>query len=142
MRVLCVFSYTTGSAAVIRALSNLDYLGQETYTDDALNVARTQVFGKAGDRKEFANIVVVISDGPPWPLSRRQPTVNQASDLQRIATVFAIGITSEIDVGILSLISSSPRELNRNYFITPDFDELENILQPLLSSACQASECK
>ncbi len=142
MRMLCACSYTPERAGVINGLSNSDYLGQEMHTDDALNVARTQVFGQAGDRPTIANIVVVISDGQPWPPSRRQPTVNQALDLQRIATVFAIGITPEIDVGILRLLSSSPRVLNRNYFITPDFDELENILQPLLASACPTNRCK
>ncbi len=141
-RVMYAFSYTSGSAAIIDALQNLDYLGQETHTDDALNVARTQVFGQAGDRPAVLNVVVIISDGQPFPPSRRQPTVNQAADLQRIATSFAIGVTNEIDSGILRLLSSNPRELNRNYFTTPDFDELENNLQPLLTSVCQTSERK
>ena len=45
--------------------SSLDYPGGNTATMDGLDMARTEVFGQAGDRSDVRNVAVVITDGIP-----------------------------------------------------------------------------
>ena len=81
--------------------------------------------------------MIIVTDGVPFPANLRDPTIESAAQLQRIATTFAVGITNQIDVELLSFLSSVPRLQNVNYFTSPDFDELEASLVPLLASVCE-----
>ncbi len=121
---------------MLDTVSRLEYRGGETHTNDALDQARNSVFGQAGDRPNVLNVVIIITDGVPFPDFRRTPTINSAASLQSISTIFAIGITELIDVNLLSLLSSQPRVMDVNYFTSPDFEQLELSLQPILRSVC------
>ena len=79
----------------------------------------------------------MVTDGVPFPANLRQPTIDSAESLQQIATMFAVGITDSIDPDLLARLSSQPRELDRNYFTSPNFAELEASLVPLLASVCE-----
>ncbi len=129
-------SYTGGADFVRATVSQLPYRSGTTSTDAALRQARNDIFGQIGDRATVSNVVIIITDGVPFPGTLRQPTIEAAIDLQRVATVFAVGITDNIDMDLLSRLSSLPRVLNRNFFSTPDFVGLEEKFLPLLESVC------
>ncbi len=137
--ILFIFSYIQGSASVINEVSNLEYRGGTTSTNRALDQARTDVFQNDGDRPQVLNVVIIVTDGVPFPATLRQPTIDAASQLQAIATSFAVGITNSIDEGLLQSLSSQPRQRDQNYFMTPNFDQLEEKLVPLLSIVCPVS---
>lgn len=53
--------------------------------------------------------------------------------------MYAIGITQFIDEATLKFLSSSPQEKDNNYFISPDFNGLQNILDTVLQNTCGAT---
>ncbi len=94
------------------------------------------MFGRAGDRPNVTNVVIIITDGLP-NTELRNATLEAARDLQEIATMFAVGITDEIDEDVLRNLSSQPRILKQNYFTSANFSILVNNLEPLLDSFCR-----
>ena len=50
--------------SAIRALED-DFPAGWTNTADAFAMARTQIFGQAGDRDSADNMVIIITDGVP-----------------------------------------------------------------------------
>ena len=71
------------------------------------------------------NIVILVTDGIPFPSNLIQPTIDSAKTLQQIAFMFAVGITEAIDIDLLARLSSQPRLLEYSYFRSPDFTLLE-----------------
>lgn len=132
----CTYSYryTTKSGLVnaIRALEGA-YPEGWTNTADGFSVTRTQVFNTNGDRSDASNVVIIITDG--IPTRNEGEAIPQARNLHNEGIrVYAIGITQFIDEATLRDFSSSPRELGTNYFTTPDFSGLDNILSSVISS--------
>ena len=118
----------------MRDLKN-QYQGGNTNTQDALRSARSNFFGTGGDRFDGQNILIVITDGVPT--IQPENTIPEASAAKGDGiTIFAVGITRFIDENILREISSSPRQKDRNYFTSPDFDQLDDILDNLIGQAC------
>ncbi len=133
----CSISYTEGADFILSQVNSLAYLGGETSTDEALRITRVEVLGGQGNRPGITNLVILITDGIPHPVSRREPAIREARLLQNEATVVSVGITSFIDVGLLRLFSSEPREEDKSYFMSPDFETLEqNVLSNLLQEVC------
>ncbi len=128
-----------GSLFVLEAVENLRYTGGETHTNDALDLVIQELLrpGRPGYRPSVPHVVIILTDGVPFPLDRRQPTINTGADVQQVATSFAIGVTGDVDLGILALLSSTPRIFNQNYFSTPNFAALNQTLQPVLESVCR-----
>ncbi len=128
-----------GSLSVLEAVNDLRYTGGETHTNDALDLVIRDLLrpGRPGYRPSVPHVVIILTDGVPVPVDRRQPTINSGADVQQIATCFAIGVTDEVDLGILALLSSTPRIFNQNYFSSPNFDALNQTLQPVLESVCR-----
>ena len=128
----------TDAESVKNALRNLRYMGQETNTPAALRVARQQCFQERnGDRPNVQNLAIVISDGVPYPSSRRQPAIAQAEVLRATGTrVVSIGITDLIDEMFLKDISSSPHIMNQDYFTSPSFVALNEISRSVAEFSC------
>ena len=83
---------------------------------------RTQVFGQSGDRFNFPNYAVVITDG--------QPTVNVdqlPGEIQNVQSsgikVYVVGVTNQVNEATLQSISSAPHQVN------PDM--VSNVVLPL-----------
>lgn len=116
---------------------DLQYQGGQTATNEAVELMRTEVFTQDGDRPEVANIVILISDGVPFPDSRRTPAIENAARAQADGIqMFAVGITFLIDEQLLRLLSSPPRRLDENYFTSPDFEQLDTVLERILPTVC------
>ena len=50
--------------------------------------------------------------------------------------IIGVGITRSVDEAELKAISSSPQEIDRNYFMVPYFDQLTNIVEKLATEVC------
>ena len=80
-------------------------------------------------------MVIIVTDG--IPTRNEEQATPEAQILQDTGVkIYAIGITKFIDESILKSFSSQPQTKDNNYFMTPDFAGLENILQGVLRSTC------
>ena len=92
------------------AITNLPYRGGQTDTTDGLSYMRTQVFGTSGDRSNFPNVAVVITDGNP-NVNVDQLT-NEIQNVQNAGIkVYVVGVTSTVSEPTLQQISSSPHQV-------------------------------
>ena len=114
------------------AILRIPYIGSNTNTSGGLAVMTSQGFTVAnGDRPEFPNVAVVITDG--FSTTDNLTTVPNAERAHELGIdVIAVGITNNINVTELRLVSSPPRLLNQNYFISDDFDMLDEQVRPAL----------
>ena len=131
-------TYDTASA-ISAALLAIPYLGQTTNTPEALLQTRTQCFNRAnGDRPDVDNLAIVVTDGVPFPDSRRSPALDEAKALRDSGvTVISIGITDNIDVDFLREMSSPPQIEGRNYFTATDFNALLQIQNTVVEGTCE-----
>lgn len=123
-------------SSVKAAIMRTGYPGRNTNTSGGLYITRTQIFnGQNGDRPNVRNMAVVITDGKStWD---HEKTVPYAEDLRRDGVeVITIGITNSVDENELKAMSSLPQRQHSNYFTSPNFQELENILDGLVKSTC------
>ncbi len=120
------------------AILAIQYLGQTTNTPEALRVTRTQCFNVAnGDRPNVPNLVLIVTDGQPFPRDRRGPALVEARALKDTGvTSIAIGITSDIDVDFLRELSSSPQLEGQNFFTATDFAVLNTIQRTVVEGTC------
>ena len=119
------------------AIQSLNHVGGQTNTGKALHITRTQCFATAnGERQNVPNIAIVMTDGLPTVVNYN--TNVEASMLKRESTVLAVGITEHVEVRLLKDISSFPQKENQNYFTTPDFSDLRDILNILVTETCKA----
>ena len=116
---------------------SLKLIGGETNTGKALHVARTKCFNsKYGEREGVPNIAVIITDGLPTVLD--YDLSSEATTLKQISTTLAVGVTDSVEKHLLMELSSSPQKENENYFATPNFLNLGDILKTLVIETCQA----
>ncbi len=117
-------------------VTGMEYDPGYTKTHLAMELARTEIFQPAGgDRENITNVVMILTNERP---SIYQKMVEAAEELQGVATVYAVGVG---DMGrdnitdILQIMSSQPKEPGKNYF-TASFEDLEQIVDPVLGSLC------
>lgn len=94
-----------------------------------------------GVRPDATNVVLVITDGVPFPESRKQPALNAANDILEAGIImFAVGITDDIEEDVLKALSSQPRLLGQNFFTSPSFDVLDEITGRVARQTCKGNE--
>ncbi len=132
------------AGAINAALLATPYLGQTTNTPQALIQTRTECFSTGnGDRPNVPNLAIVITDGVPFPDSRRSPALDEARALRDSgATVISIGITDNIDADFLREMSSPPQIEGQNYFTATDFNALQEIQNTVVEGTCTTLEGK
>ena len=128
--------------AIAQAILTSPYLGSTTNTPEALRLTRTQCFNVAnGDRPNIPNLVIVVTDGVPYPETRRTPALNEARALRDTgAVVISIGITNAIDEDFLKGMSSAPQLEGQNYFTATDFGVLNEIQKTVVTGTCEILE--
>lgn len=126
-------------AALIDAINRTEYLGENTNTSGGLRVMREQQFLQSrGDRSTVENIAIVITDGKST--YDNQSTIPEAMAARADGIqIFAVGVTASIDVEEVMLMSSLPQLVNRNYFLTEDFQDINSVMVALIEETCQAS---
>ena len=78
---------------------------------EALLQTRLQCFNSTtGDRPGVDNLVIIVTDGVPFPIERLEPAIHEAATLRDTGvTIIAIGVTDEIDEDFLKEMSSFPQ---------------------------------
>lgn len=124
------------------AIENIPYLGQTTNTPEALLQSRMQCFSpQNGDRPAIINLAITVTDGVPYPPSRRGPAIEAAKALRDSGVkMIAVGVTDVIDQDFLRELSSTPQIEGLNYFTATDFKALEEIRQNVVDRSCEALE--
>ena len=118
------------------AISRTEYLGGNTNTAGGIRIMNDVEFSpRNGDRPDAQNIAIVITDG----VSTRDedqtiPEAIRARD--RGIQIYSVGITQGINEEELKRMSSSPQEMDRNYFKAKDFQNLERVAHAILTEAC------
>ena len=134
----------TDAESVKRAIHNINFLGQQTNTAEALKVTREQCFNVAnGDRSNIHNLAIMITDGiPESNFHIRMPeTLNEAEALKESgAIVLTIGVTDDIDRQFLDAISSSSSlQINTQMsFYVEDFTLLGTIRRRVGDAICSS----
>ena len=101
------------------SILDIPYMGQTTNTPEALHQAGIQCFN-VGVREDADNVVVIITDGVPFPAERRTPALVEARKLkEKGIRIAAIGVTNVVDEEFLSGISSGS-----TYSMVERFQEL------------------
>ena len=119
-----------------RTISLITHIGGPTNTGKALYITRSQCFNRNnGERRGIPNITIVITDGLPTVVEF--DAYEEATSLKQVSTVIAVGITKNVESQFLRDISSSPQRENENYFVTPNFSGLSNIVNALVTETCQ-----
>ena len=135
------------AASVKAAIKSMPYLGTAdptTNTPEALRVARTQCFDpNRGARPDKTNVVIIVTDGLPTPSNREEEALNEAAMLANGHTiVVAVGITNAVTEDYIRGLSSRPKELNKQYFLLPNFNALTSIYSSLSVTTCPTEESK
>ena len=118
------------------AVRRIPYYNAWTNTAEALIKARTECFRPlSGDRPQAKNIAIVITDGIP---TLNAYAVGQEADALKAlgVTMLAVGITNEVNAETLRTLSSFPQQEGINYFTSPDFQSLDEVLQDLVPQTC------
>ena len=123
--------YSTKQALREQILAT-SYIGSNTNTSGGLYVMYSEAFTEAnGDRPGIPNVGVVITDG--FSTTDNQSTVPNAVRARQMGIeLFAVGITNNINLQELRLISSEPQLENVNYFVSDDFATLDEQVRPAL----------
>ncbi len=95
-----------------------------------------EIFRGPGNRDGVIDVAVVITDGQPT--DNVEDTQPEAFAAQNDGIrMFAVGITDNVNVFTLRYLSSPPRNLDENYFTSPNFDVLQRMLNTLLQEVCR-----
>ena len=122
---------------VQEAIRNVPYLGQTTNTPEAFRQADLQCFSAVnGDRDDADNVIIIVTDGVPFPTTGREPALREARRLMNQGIeISAVGITESVDENFLRGISSGD-----NYFKVTDFEELGSEREQISRGVCQMTE--
>lgn len=129
-------------ADVQNAILAIPYMGQTTNTPESLIQTRLQCFDPtSGDRPDVNNLAIIVTDGLPFPASRRNPAISEAAALRATGvTMIAIGVTDALDPDFLKEMSSPPQIKDQNYFTATDFGALNDITKAVVEGTCEAVE--
>ena len=109
------------------AVASIGYSPNERSNASAGILLMMQQFQQQNHANFAAKIAVLVTDGNLN--SDSKDTVASAMEAKNKGiTVFAIGVTNNIDQEELQQISSAPQLLGVNFFISPKFEALEYIL--------------
>ncbi|XP_013401673.1 ZP domain-containing protein-like [Lingula anatina] len=119
-------------AAILAAVDRIRQMGDGTNTALALSTVRTSSFTAArGDRPNVPNLVIVMTDGRSNDMAA---TAREANKLRNIASVFAIGVGSNVNTAELKAMATDPD--SKFVFTVTDFSALSNIETQLATDAC------
>ncbi|XP_048579525.1 collagen alpha-3(VI) chain isoform X4 [Nematostella vectensis] len=124
---------TLSASELDTSISNLPYAGGRTRIDLALGVASSSLFGDR--RPGVPQILILITDGvqskdPGYiPVSQAMHPIREAG-----ISSLAVGIGKSIDFAELNQIAADANHV----FIVGAFDELQGIVQGLVTRSCSA----
>lgn len=121
---------------IINAIRSLPAGNGETNLYEGLVLLRQQFQAQSGGRPELQSIAIVLTDGKPNINADKTVAEAQAAYLQDGILIYVVGITDQIDLKQIHDISSPPHKENENYWITPDFRTMSEILNGVQKVTC------
>ena len=123
------------------AIASIDYSPNERSNTSAGILLMMQQFQQQNHGYFAAKIAVLITDGKST--SDSKDTVASAMEAKNKGiTVFAIGVTDNIDQEELRQISSDPQILGVNFFLSPNFEALDFMLPSVEAQIKRGKWCK
>ncbi|XP_078580606.1 uncharacterized protein LOC144864418 isoform X3 [Branchiostoma floridae x Branchiostoma japonicum] len=125
----------TDKAAVLDAISKINYNGGSTFTGAAIDFVRNNEFTSVnGDRDDVPNILIVITDGNPNDdVSGPAISANNAG-----ITTYAVGIGSNVDqANLVQMTAGRPGRVLQ----AADFTDLTTVVGTLQENVCDAVYC-
>ncbi|CAL1547479.1 unnamed protein product [Lymnaea stagnalis] len=114
---------------ILQSIRALQYPDEQTRTDLAIDEA-VNMFNRLGRGGSVPKLMMVITDGASTVPSQTQVSAARAK-AQNI-TIFAVGVTNQVDVKELQALASKPEQV----IITADFTTLEVSLNEATNRAC------
>ena len=131
----------TDKNSLNEAIRRIPYLGGHANTADGIRVMHDVEFTpQNGDRSGIPNIAVVVVDG----VSTRDKasTIPEAIRARNDGIkIYSVGITSGVNEAELRDISSPPHVKDKNYFMAPNFQNLDKLAIAITSEACDNGKC-
>ena len=126
---------------LIAEISLVPYLGGYTNTQAGLKLVRDELFTyDHGDRDDWPNVLVVITDG-----ESNINNVNTIPSAQKLhndgVKIISIGITNDVNIEELKSLSSEPRRENYDWFQTNNFAVLNTIQDTIASTVHIINVC-
>ena len=129
---------------VREAIIDAPYEGGTTNTPEALRRADLQCFNAAnGDRDDAENVIIIVTDGNPYPPARREPALKEARRIKsKGIAIIGVGIVEDYDYSYDPLDGDFLREISsrNNTFLVTDFLLLETVRLPILEELCLSQE--
>jgi collagen type VI alpha len=127
----------TSKSDIFRAIRTIPAGIGQTNTYEGLQKMRRDVFNeKNGDRPDVPNVGVVITDGESNINDWLTVGEAEAARSQGIK-LFSVGVTNDVNLQELRDISSYPHEEGKNFWRTPNFTSLNNIIESLQRETCE-----
>ncbi len=128
--------------SLISAIQALKYSPQWTNLAYGLHEMTTSQFtGSHGDRSNYPNVAVVIlataADQGLNDILSEAETAWKAD-----ITIYGVGIKPLVNRMEIQNISSSPHELNKNYFILSDSSQLSSLVTSLVTRIFSSGTCQ
>ena len=122
---------------VQQAILSVPYMGQTTNTPEAFRVADIECFSAVnGDRDDADNVIIIATDGVPFPEDRRTPAVMEAIRLKdQGVDIIAVGVTNFVDEDFLRGISS-----RNSYTRVTDFEGLTTQIEQIYLQTCEITQ--
>ena len=125
--------------SLMSAINSIGYIGSNTNTSGGIRALAQQFTPARGDRPEAKNIAIILTDGAST--FDRQRTVPDAEQARRNGIeIFSVGITTQVNEDELKRMSSPPQQIEKNYFLSTDFVELNKIREQIIKETCSASQ--
>lgn len=125
------FTKYTTTADIVDAIQNIPFYDGYTYTGDALNHLRTDLFPLA--RADVPHILIVLTDG-----RARDKVKDPAKRLHDMGVhIIAVGV-GDADYKELEEIASDPDDEN---VFTTSFDSIVNLAGSILEDVCKGEQC-
>ena len=128
---------STDKTTVLSLIDGLSYNPTWNNLPDALSRLVSEQFTAAnGARSNQAKVAVVVSYAAA--LSQLSASVTSTAQAAQAAgiTLYAVGTSSLVSVSELQVVSSSPHNLNQNYFTVAATSQLSTLVQPVVNQLC------
>ena len=121
---------------VLVNIDRIKYDKRSTNIAGGLQTARTDVFGREGDRDDVPNTAILITDGVPN--IKKRYTLKEAEALKKVASVVTLGVTPDVDEKQLAQIASDPKL----FIMADDFTKMRDVVKKLASLSCDTVKPK
>ncbi|XP_048582331.1 uncharacterized protein LOC5506315 isoform X2 [Nematostella vectensis] len=134
------FNQFQDKASFIRAVQGIRQARGWTYSDKALNLARTSLFqSAAGVRPGVSKMLLILTDGVSTSGMASLKTPTQLLKASHV-NIFTVGIGSNINKQELEFMASDPK--NSHVFYVSSMAQLPTLLTAISEASCATYKCK